>query len=446
MESRRAIVVGLVVVVAFTVFLVLLAEGAYDTWAAVLLAPLLVGVSLPALSRQALREGDRTVFWILVTALILKLGGAIARHFVAFDVYEGGADAAAYDEWGVQISDRFRDGDFTTGLESLSGTNFIRFLTGVVYTVIGPSTLGGFLVYSWLGYWGLYFFYRAFVVAVPTGRSRSYAKVMFFLPSLLYWPSSVGKEAWMMFTLGIAAFGIARMLSGEVGAGARWAIPGLWLASLVRPHVAGLMGIGLLVAFLVRRQDRSLREVAPIAKGVSLIVLALAAAVLVVKADAFLKDQGIDTSGGVTSTIGQVTERTGQGDSEFSPSIVQSPQRAPIAVATVLFRPLPFEAHNAQALMASLESVFLLGFCLWRFRWGLAALRGFRDSPYLAFAMVYVGLFIFAFSGIANFGLLARERVQLLPLFLALFFVPPRDRSIGGRRREEATQSLRPSA
>jgi hypothetical protein len=39
--------------------------------------------------------------------------------------------------------------------------------------------------------------------------------------------------------------------------------------------------------------------------------------------------------------------------------------------------------------------------------------------------IAYTGLFIIAFSGLANFGLLARQRVQLLPLFFVLLAVPP---------------------
>ncbi|HXF72487.1 MAG TPA: hypothetical protein VNO79_07765, partial [Actinomycetota bacterium] len=99
--------------------------------------------------------------------------------------------------------------------------------------------------------------------------------------------------------------------------------------------------------------------------------------------------------------------------------------RTPVAAGTVLFRPLLFDAHNLQALVAAVEGTFLLLLCLFRYRWGLAALRSMRRQPYAAFAAAYSLGFILAFSSVANFGLLARERVQLLPLFLALVCVPP---------------------
>ena len=54
----------------------------------------------------------------------------------------------------------------------------------------------------------------------------------------------------------------------------------------------------------------------------------------------------------------------------------------------------------------------------------LAALRHAREQPYVAAAFVYCGASVIALSSIANFGILARERVLLLPMFLILLSVP----------------------
>jgi hypothetical protein len=40
------------------------------------------------------------------------------------------------------------------------------------------------------------------------------------------------------------------------------------------------------------------------------------------------------------------------------------------------------------------------------------------------YVFAYTGLFIIAFSSVSNFGLLARQRVQLMPLFLVLLSLP----------------------
>jgi hypothetical protein len=66
----------------------------------------------------------------------------------------------------------------------------------------------------------------------------------------------------------------------------------------------------------------------------------------------------------------------------------------------------------------------------------------------VAFVLVYSGLFVVAFSSIANFGILARERTQLLPFFLVLLAVPasrPRPApapAVTAERRADADRQL----
>jgi hypothetical protein len=96
----------------------------------------------------------------------------------------------------------------------------------------------------------------------------------------------------------------------------------------------------------------------------------------------------------------------------------------------VLFRPFPFEADNAQALAASLEAAFLLVLSIVRWRWIWNALKLVRTRPYIGFAAVFVGIFIVAFASFPNFGLLARERVQVLPFYLIFLSIPPAPRKI----------------
>lgn len=428
-RPQTLIAITLALTVAFVAALLVLTEvSTYETWGALLLAPVLLAISLPVLRRQATREGDARLLWLLCAALVLKLASAIVRHYVAFDVYEGVADAAGYHDWGVKLSRQFWSGNFDTGLPSLTGTEFAKFLSGIVYMFTGPTRLGAFIFFSWIGFWGLFFFYRAFTVAVPEGRPRSYAHLLFFLPSLLYWPSSIGKEAWMTLSLGIGAFGAARALTGRTWRGLAISGLGFWMAGVVRPHMAGMMGVALAVGFLLRPTRAELRQLAPVAKGMTIAAVAVLALVLIVRTDRFLRDSNIDTSEGLTSALGQVTAQTSEGGSAFVPSLIQSPSRAPAAVVTVLFRPFVLEAHNAQSLAAALEGSLLMLICLFRVPWGLAALRSIRRQPYVGFALAYTGIFIFAFSAVANFGILARQRSLLFPLFLVLLCVP-RERS-----------------
>jgi hypothetical protein len=419
--------VGLATVLVAAVIL-LLGITTYENWSAILIAPVLVLISLPVLSREARREGDQLLFRLLVTGLLLKLAGAMVRHFVAFDVYGGAADAAVYHKAGVAIAHNVHEGIFNTGLPDLSGLNFIKFLAGLIYTVIGPTQLGGFLVFSWLGFWGLFLFYRAFVIAVPEGDRHRYAVLIFFLPSLLFWPSSIGKEAWMMLALGIAAFGGARILTGRTWNGLMWAGAGLWLSGIVRPHIAGIAGLALAAGFLFRPARRELAQLAGPAKAVGLIAVLIVSFLLVRRTDAFLNESQIPTEHGVAAILTEVSERTTQGGSGFEPSVLQSPSHAPQAILTVVFRPLIFDANSPQTLAAGIEGTFLLILTILRLGSILEALKSMRRQPYIALAIAFAGLFVIAFSAIGNFGILARERVQLLPFYLILLSMPPKER------------------
>jgi hypothetical protein len=407
------------------VTLVVMETSSYDIWSALIVGPLLILVSLPILAREAQRQGSRSVFHLLVLALLLKLVGALLRYYADFEVYEGQTDALEYHEAGIQWAGWLVAGEFHAHGQDLSGTGFIEVATGVLYAITRPTLLGGYLVYSWLAFWGLFFFYRAFVMAVPEGRSLSYAHLLFFLPSLIFWPSSIGKEAWMIFTLGLAAMGAAHVLRGTLWRGLVLSAGGLWLASMVRPHVAAMLALGVAVAvglMLVRsRSGTSLAR-----RIVSVAALGVLGLFLLGSSERFLQERRVDTDAGVNVALTEVERRTAQGGSEFSATLVESVGQLPTAAVTVTFRPFPFEANNFQALLTSLESAALLALFVVRVRWVLSAVRSVFRQPYVALAIVFIVAFVIAYSSISNFGILARQRTQVLPFLLVLLAVPPK--------------------
>jgi hypothetical protein len=369
----------------------------------------ITAISLPVFLREALRERDRRAFWMLLAALQLKLAGSLVRHEVAFRTYKGVADAQGYHGRASRIAQGNWEGTMNPRFSTLIGSNFIRRATASVYRVIGPSRIGGFMVYSWLAFWGLFLFHRAFAIAMP-GSSRDYSRLVLFWPSLLYWPSSIGKDAWMVFSLGTGAYGAARGLAPEPKKVLGADLAGVLLAGRARPHVAALLAASLAGSYLLRGRRR---------RGLAMSAVAAAQAI---QAARYVRRSGIATDDGLGTAFEQTARRTSKlGGSVFTPPIVRSPALFPLVPATILFRPHPFEAHNPQALATALEGVALFAITLSRVR----RLGGVRQQPYAAFALAYSTLFCGAFAGIANFGVLARQRVQLLPFYMVLLSVPP---------------------
>ena len=174
----------------------------------------------------------------------------------------------------------------------------------------------------------------------------------------------------MTFAIGIAVFGVARLLVRWSFGGLIALVVGLALAGVVRPHMAALIAVSFAAALVTRRSKSELRELAPVVKGAGILTVAVLALVLVVNASHFLTNAGIDVNKGVAGALSGVQDRTGSGGgSDFAPAIVDSPVRLPIATVTVLFRPLIFEAHNTQALLAGIEGTALMLLCLVRIRW-----------------------------------------------------------------------------
>jgi hypothetical protein len=407
-------------------------NASYDVWGAVVLAPVLVAVTLPLASRVAAREGDVRLRRLIVAALLLKLMGALVRYYVAFTVYQGDADAGTYHDAGTALAPAFRALNFGVDVPGPGGgTAVLKVFTGLVYAVIGPTRVGGFLLFSWIGFWGLYFFYRAFRVGFPEGNARRYAALVFLLPSLLYWPSSIGKEALITFTLGVSAYGAARLYAQARGAVLVLAL-GLVGTAMVRSHIALLMFVAVSTGYLIRR-SRSKSPFAPLGKAVGMAMLV---ATTVVMIGQFKDDLNIGTLdlATVQATVSDTESRTTLGGSQFDAGGAGSIASIPRVFATLLFRPFPFEAHNLQAAIASAEGA-LLFILVVSARKRLLALFRYLRSPYVLMAVVFTVLFCFAYSGFSNFGLIARQRVQLFPFVLVLLALPPRGEGARGRLR-----------
>lgn len=418
----------LAAVAAIALALVALSYGmnhmSYIIWGALWVAPVLLILSLPIANRAARLDGDAIGRIVLVAAAVKILGASLLRYWMAYSVYGGVADSARYHQAGVVLAPFFRDGVYSD-LGRISGTRFIEVLTGQIYAFTGATRLGGFMIFSWFGFVGCYLFYRAFRIAYPDGDSRRYALLVFFFPTLWFWPSSIGKEAFMTLVLGALALAAAQLFVGRLR-GLLWLALGLWGAAVVRPHMALIVGAGLAAAVPVAvLRGRSQAAHGRLGGLVLIFALLVAGSALVGVAEKFFKLDSLNAES-AQQVLDETTRRTGEAGSSFNASSPNNPLGFAVAGATVLFRPFPFEAHNLQATLASLEGLSLGALCLLSLR-RLARLPVILlRRPYVTFCVVYTFAFIYAFSALANFGVLARERSQLLPLlFVALCIQGP---------------------
>jgi hypothetical protein len=361
--------------------------------------------------------------WIqrfVVWGYLAKVFGSLARYWMVTGLYEAG-DSYSYHFAGQGFATVWRSLNVPVSTSGGQGTAFTEVVTGFLYAIYRPTFLGGFLIFATLAFVGQLLFYTAFRRWFGPTKQRLYAIAVFFFPSLVFWPSSIGKDALMVCFLGIAAYGASRLLFTYkiFGSGLIIAL-GLVLAAGVRPHVAGMFAISLVLAVLLGKAPDKRRG---IPKKPVILIGAVAGAALVLATFSTTFEVGIaadSTQGDIGDFLEDVSQQTAQGGSQIEGIAITTPSRLPIAIVTVLFRPLIHEGTNLQMLISALEGTALLFLVIWKFPqiWRNKGLL--RRKAYMTMCCFYTGGFIIGFSAINNLGILARQRVQLIPLFLAL--------------------------
>ena len=377
-------------------------------------------VALVILRVAVKREPDPVIAKLVVLGFVAKIAGTGARYFVLSEVYERG-DANRYLDRGRQIAQVIRSGTVPDQARE-TGTPFMDFLAGVFYAVAPPNLLLGFFAFSMLAFVGMYLFVQAFRIAFPEGDHRRYTFLVLLLPTMLFWPSSLGKESWLVFTLGISAYGAARVLRrmpwGFVLLGV--GVTGVYL---VRPHMGALFAVTFAGAYLLRSRD-PLVEKGASAWIVGLVIVGTGALFTFnTFGDLLPRDESVDGSA-VEQVFSETNRRSSVGGSEYDSRPVRSPADLGHALITVPFRPFPTEAHNLQSLFTSLEGVMLFILFLASLPRLVALRKMLFRKPYVLLASAYSLGFIIAFSNVGNFGLLTRQRAQLLPFLLVLLALP----------------------
>ncbi|NUM72947.1 hypothetical protein HUU40_01160 [candidate division KSB1 bacterium] len=360
---------------------------------------------------------------LFLLAFAIKMLGSVSRLWMLVDVYERG-DSMRYHQDGEYWATFFRQFDFSVVGETVSrGTEAMSYLTALLYTIFPPSLQGSFLLFAALAFIGSAFFYKAHRVAYPEIDPKFYRALVFFLPSILFWPSSLGKDAWIFFASGFVAYGVVKFVRHRDLAGVLWLIFGMLLIGLIRPHIAAFVVLSLGLAYLVffLRNTHSPHQVlAPLIGGSILVGLGIYTFQTSLE---FMVQKGL--AGASWDAVEQYFYAKQQthygGGSGYAPNVVLGIAGFIPAILAILMRPFIWEAHNPQALMSALESILWAGI-LWHQRkifW--QRLRNLTADPLVSFALVYSIVMILSIATLGNLGLIARQRVQLLPFFFFLF-------------------------
>ena len=392
----------------------------------VIVAAVIYGISRPLIRWVVEREHNPWLLRILTWSLILHLLAAPAQIFVVDHVYHGIADWTRYDTQGAILAPNFRALNFTLAGANVRGIvndGSLSIFAGVVMAIVGANQLATFLVFSWLSWLGTILFYRAFTVTFPgtlQGHKR-YAYLVFLLPSTIFWTADVSKEATMTVSLGLVAYGCAKVLVRAPG-GFRILTLGVLAGFLIRPNELLVVLGGFAVGLMIRPRGGGARQ-NPATRVVGLAFMGILLGVSVYMTLHYLKLGGSSGSVSLNNTTAN-NQGTGAGFGSSGLAYSSNPARWPIDAYTVLFDPLPFNAHGTGEYAAALENLLLLGIVVASFRQIRILARASFARSYVMMCVVYSVGFIYAFAALGNLGLIYRERVMLLPFLMVLFAIP----------------------
>lgn len=374
--------------------------------------------------------GNERLFRIAVGGMALKAVGTYLR----IELTGTGSDAQFYNFAGRRIAGWLSEGFVWPNDNRLQfrgeGTTNLSYIVGWVYRVVGERAVTAYVVFAFISFAGCLLFYRAATTAIPQLDKTRYAQLLFYTPSMLFWPSSLGKDAWMIGCLGLAAFGASGLTRHRYSTRYVTAfVAGLVLAGWIRPHMAALTAVALVASIVwpTRGGRNRTRQLIGVLLGFVILSVALGQ----------VADQFGSERFEVTSVLDQAEGVTAEGNSEFKPWRITGPHNFVPGAVSVIFRPLPIEASNSLQLVSSLESIALLALVAASIQRLKMVSRTFLQNGYFRFVVIYSLGFVIAFSVISNFGILARQRAQLWPFLLVLLALSPKP-SRGSEAIEDA--------
>lgn len=377
--------------------------------------------------------------WVLI-GFLAKLFSTWARHWMVAVLY-GGGDAFRYHLVGTQLAQEWRH----TGVPPLTGhgsfgTQVVEAVTGATFALYTPDLLTGFLMFSMLAYGGQLMFYAAFRHWAGPHQLRPYALLILFLPSFVFWPSSLGKDALVFFALGGAAYFASRLLWGLR---LRWLVgltPFLVVLGLIRIHIAALIVIGLVGAALLARSPRGTNG--GVLRKLMIIGVFVGAGALVFQLFPDIFGVDLTSTEEIDSFAADVVRRTSERGTVAAGEAVSGPSQVPGAIALVLFRPYLWEAVELQHFFAAAETSLILGLTIWKLPAMVRSWRSWRANGYVVFSTLYTVAFAVAFSVVRNLGIIARQRGQVLAFFLCVIVALGWEES---GQRVDAASRLAPS-
>ncbi|MCX6293340.1 MAG: hypothetical protein NT127_03460 [Sphingobacteriales bacterium] len=288
-----------------------------------------------------------------------------------------------------------------------SGTKFIGFLAWPLTQTFGLGYYSVMLIFSYIGYFASVFFYLVAVENIelkPAWGSYTPLELVFLLPNVHFWTSSLGKGSVITFAIGLLAFGLSRINRRILPT-----IIGAILIYMVRPHILLAIILASVIGLIVTSGGLK-----PFFKWSIIIVSVF---LFINLSGSVLKFTDTDTLDFTTSTT--LSHRTSE-LSKASSGIDIGNYNFVYKIFTFWFRPLFFDGLGVLGFLASFENLFCLFMAFQIIKWLVKSWSSWNGYFKISLFAFLLGSVILA-QITGNLGIALRQKAQLMPFFFILY-------------------------
>ncbi len=309
-----------------------------------------------------------------------------------------------------------------------TSTTFITFLGWIFVQGLGLSYYAVMLVFSFFGYLAALLFYvtlKENISLKPVWVGLTYLEIVFLLPNLHYWSSSLGKGSVIMLGLALFIYGLSRFN--------RRVFPlllGGFITYMVRPHMFLTMILSIMLGVFLASSG--------IKWYIRWLMFLIAAVVFYFISDSVVEFAETDSLNILTSNnLLHRVEELGKAGSGVD---IQN-YNLFMKMFTFWFRPLFFDGFSAISLIASFENLFYLFMVIVIIREAFKNWGNWNGWFKICFFFFIFGSFILAqVSG--NLGIAMRQKAQVMPFFFIIFCKAMSYRTMASEYFQTTTQKI----
>jgi hypothetical protein len=290
------------------------------------------------------------------------------------------------------------------------GTQFIKLIVYVLYEWISLSYLSCFLIFSTLGFAGMYLF---LLIVYDSGARVNHKFLsipvipfLLFLPNIHMWTVALGKDSLIFYALMLFTFSLMKIKKRVL-----LLIISGFIIFMIRPHVFGLVMAAVFITIFIWG------DISFYLKIPALMIFGM----LGIFALNFLVENTFGRSLSIANVIDILEGRQGYyAKAEYGGSVVNTANYPFLyKVFSYLYRPI-FERFNFNYIFVSLDNLGSLFFTLSIFSKGF--FRWLKQSMFyerfsIVFFIVGVSFFSLIFS---NFGIAVRQKT----MFIFSLYIP----------------------